>query len=414
MTSRQLNQWRRSGCVLLTVLFAVAACASLPTIGPLVAASSVISLTAALSCTLWPGPSANTITAAVTATCAASLTVTAAFRGPVPPEVGNWWALETVAFLVLAVPAARQPRPRPAAGAALLLCATVALLPLRICLYTGPPAEPAETARLCLIWALLGAAAAGTGCYLRSLDARTALAVAAERQAQRLSLAMDLHDFAAHDLTSVITLAQAARVLARKDPARAVELMPEIESASGRALAALDRTVHLFADRDSTRGPAQHPAGAGHHLGELPVLVARFARVSGTDTRLELPEGLAEGLHPEVGHTGYRIVVEALTNIRRHAATATTVVVAVSPAPCGAAPGVRIQVTDNASDSLPRAAGDDREACGLGLPGLADRVGALGGTFAAGPARSAGWRLDAVLPLAPTPPPSAKDRPIGR
>jgi signal transduction histidine kinase len=51
---------------------------------------------------------------------------------------------------------------------------------------------------------------AGIGYYLRSLDRRARAAVAAERRAQRLDPARDLHDFAAHDVTGRVVLAQAA------------------------------------------------------------------------------------------------------------------------------------------------------------------------------------------------------------
>jgi signal transduction histidine kinase len=97
-----------------------------------------------------------------------------------------------------------------ARGFGALLVLTVALVPLRVGIRADPPAPPGGTAKPCLNSALLCGAVAGIGYYLRSLDRRARAAVAAERRAQRLDLARDLHDFAAHDVTGVVVLAQAA------------------------------------------------------------------------------------------------------------------------------------------------------------------------------------------------------------
>jgi signal transduction histidine kinase len=91
----------------------------------------------------------------------------------------------------------------------------------------------------------------------------------------------------------------------------------------------------------------------------------------------------------------YRIVVEALTNVRRHAASAAHVRVAVARTP-----GDRVTV-EIADDGRPagRVDAGSRGGSGHGLAALAARVDALGGTLSTGPAGSAGWRVTAVLPL---------------
>lgn len=60
--------------------------------------------------------------------------------------------------------------------------------------------------------------AIGTGCYLRTLEARRARTVAAVRLAERLQLAWGLHDFVAHHVTGVVVQAQAADVIHQDEP----------------------------------------------------------------------------------------------------------------------------------------------------------------------------------------------------
>jgi signal transduction histidine kinase len=83
------------------------------------------------------------------------------------------------------------------------------------------------------------------------------------------------------------------------------------------------------------------------------------------------------------------VVIEALTNVRRHAPSATTVTVAVA-VHSGV---VEVTVVDDggAAPAAPRDGG------GTGLAGLDERVRALGGDLHAGP-HGAGWRVSCHLP----------------
>ena len=93
----------------------------------------------------------------------------------------------------------------------------------------------------------------------------------------------------------------------------------------------------------------------------------------------------------------YRVVVEALTNVRRHAVGARHVRVVVART---AHDGVRAEITDDGRVDGRGAAGSGR---GQGLAGLGARVEALGGTLSAGPHGPAGWRVAAELPLGTRP-----------
>ncbi|MGW1411053.1 sensor histidine kinase [Streptomyces sp. NPDC002403] len=357
---------------------------------------------------------------------AASLVLTACFQGPVVNATGWWWAVETCALLALLVPTVRRMNGRAGAIAcAMAHGAAVAVLPLRIGLHLTPPAAAAEIGVLCLFSSLLAAGAAALGGYLRGQDSRRRRALADQRREQLLEVARDLHDFASHDVMGVVVLVQAARLLACEDPERAVELLPRMEEAGMQALAAMDRTVRTLNGQEDRDGEAD-AAGSGdargepsgrppraectartldrqRDLSELPALTSRFTRTGTVPARLDVPAGVLEGLPPHVSATGYRIVVESLTNVRRHAPAAVTVCIAARRVPYGSGTALHLTVADTAEAGA-RAAErtsplPERSRGGLGLAGLTDRVEALGGTLAAGPHGTAGWQVAATLPL---------------
>jgi signal transduction histidine kinase len=103
----------------------------------------------------------------------------------------------------------------------------------------------------------------------------------------------------------------------------------------------------------------------------------------------------AKSIPDDVSALAYRIVAEALTNVRRHAPAATTVHVAVTRT---AADTLTVTVTND----LPAASAAPARSTpgGRGLPGLAAVAAAVGGRVDAGP-HGDRWRLHAALPLAP-------------
>ncbi|WP_415647830.1 sensor histidine kinase [Stackebrandtia soli] len=219
--------------------------------------------------------------------------------------------------------------------------------------------------------------------YLRGLETQRHRAVADARQAQRMDLASDLHDFVAHDVSEIVAQAQASRmVLAVGNPGldRALE---RIERAGLRALESMDRTVHMLRDSGSARGPIGG-------IADLATLVERFGASGSTRARLMMGESPAVPREP--GAVVYRVVAEALTNVRRHATQAASVDVTVEVT----ASAVRVTVDD---DGLAGARTSSRDRGGLGIPGLTERVESLGGSLSAGPRSPRGWRLSAFIPL---------------
>ncbi|MCX5229998.1 sensor histidine kinase [Streptomyces sp. NBC_00233] len=185
--------------------------------------------------------------------------------------------------------------------------------------------EPGDLLTSAGFGAVLVVRAAPAGLQLRGLDATRRRSVEAARRDQRLALAHDPHDFVARDVSGMVALGQAGTVLAASDPARAAALFERIERAGQQALGPLDRTVHLLRTPEEQRESERAPQPG---LDELPVLVERLAEAGGAVVRLESPPG-ATDVPREVASTAYRIVVEALTNVRRHAPAARAVTVRV-------------------------------------------------------------------------------------
>ena len=282
---------------------------------------------------------------------------------------------ESAALMVLVAAVVRWAPRRQAVVAGLLAGAAVSVWILRAI----PARTVWEVLVACGLWAVGPAAAAVVGGYPRLAEARRRRSVAAARRAQRLAVARDLHDFVAHDIGGIVVQAQAARYVAATDPGRALDALERIEAAGLRALAAMDRTVRMLNEH------AADDALPG--LPDLPVLATRFAEEGTTRVVLDVEEGLQ--VPRDVGTAAYRIVMEALTNVRRHAPGAGSVTVAVARQ---AGPALAVTVTDDGG--MPSGPADRG---GFGLIGLTERVQALGGSLTAGP-HAGGWRLSAVLP----------------
>jgi signal transduction histidine kinase len=243
-------------------------------------------------------------------------------------------------------------------------------------------ASAASAGAVVAINAVTWSAGVTIGLSVRLVGERRVATEAAVRQRERLELARELHDVVAHHITGMLIQAQAAQVVARRDPGRVGESLTGIEAAGTDALAAMRRVVGLLRDADDGA-----PASAGPE--RLADLVERFER-QGPPVRLSIGDGGGEW-PPEVTSTVYRVVREALTNVARHAPAARSVNVTVDSGPSG--------VTVEVSDDGPPAAHPARG--GFGLTGMRERVASLGGTVDAGPRPGGGWTVCASLPAGP-------------
>ncbi|MEV0584247.1 histidine kinase [Nonomuraea sp. NPDC050310] len=240
--------------------------------------------------------------------------------------------------------------------------------------------------------------AEGVGLYIRIQQDRRTEALSTVRRAERLELARELHDLVAHHITGIVVQAQAARTVAELKPEAVVPALDAIANAGADALTSMRRLVGVLrADDEAARRP-------GTSLADLRVLADNFA-ANGPQVALEIGQGLSNGsLPPEVMNTVYRVLQEALTNIRKHApgtgwieadlrlvGGAEAVAVLLPPGP-----GVRLRVRNYSSSADPRI---KRLGGGFGLVGMAERVEALDGRLWAGPTAEGAWEVVAEFPL---------------
>ncbi|MFF3289683.1 sensor histidine kinase [Streptomyces sp. NPDC003023] len=202
----------------------------------------------------------------------------------------------------------------------------------------------------------------------RERERRYAEEQAALRERERL--ARDVHDTAAHHLSLISLRCGALAAAAESAPYR--EEAAALGELGRRAAADLRRAI-------------RHD---GPGLAQLPELLEAAADIVRS---VDLDPG---DCPPAVQHTAYRVVQEALTNIRRHA------------------PGVRADVSvrrtgdvlritvRNTPPPAPCTSPDDG---GHGLPGLRTRAAALGGTLTAAPTPDGGFVVSATLPVPATP-----------
>jgi signal transduction histidine kinase len=201
---------------------------------------------------------------------------------------------------------------------------------------------------------------------------------------ERLALAHELHDVVGHTLVAINVRASAAarreRKSGRPDAPVALE---EIASASAGALTELRTTLKAL--RSAQDGPA--PLHPFQDLANLADLISGVED-AGLAVHLEVI-GVPVALPATVGHAGYRIVQEGLTNVLRHSTARQA--------------RVRVEVGDRAVAVEVVDDGETRPATvpagGHGLRGMQERAAALGGSCEAGPVNGTGWRVRARIPV---------------
>ncbi|NHN57072.1 hypothetical protein G9U51_14975 [Calidifontibacter sp. DB0510] len=198
---------------------------------------------------------------------------------------------------------------------------------------------------------------------------------------ERAGMARELHDLVAHEVTGIVVLAQAA-TMATDEPQTA-EVLRRIERSGQTALGqvrSMVRTLRADAGELELR-----PTGSG--VAGLRSLTTDFAAQSTARVVTDLPDELT--VEPAVDATVQRVVAEALTNIRRHAAGARQVEVSVRHT----GGQVRIRVRNDGTGT-----GGLGDGSGFGLVGLRERLALVGGSVHAGPDGDDGWLLTAQVP----------------
>ncbi|MGW9630948.1 sensor histidine kinase [Agromyces sp. NPDC055520] len=295
-------------------------------------------------------------------------------------NIDPWLIAEPFVLAALVVVVVRWSSPRAAIISASIAAAGAGLWVQRF--LEGVPVV--EAAAASVTWLALPLAMGVIAWYLRWAEVERQRTIDNAKAEQRLRLAVDLHDYVAHDISEIVAQAQAgSAVLPLGDP-RVAELLDRIEAAGIRALESMDQTVRaLGTDEDSV-----HTIRGG--IDDIEELVRRFAAAGEVDALVD--QDVDGRVDARIGAEAYRTVVEALTNVRRHAVRVKTVGVELTQL----GDQLRVSIADDGdhrSDAVTSTTG------GLGLAAMVERVERLGGSAEAGPRRSRGWRVTATLPM---------------
>ncbi|WP_240468342.1 sensor histidine kinase [Streptomyces dangxiongensis] len=215
--------------------------------------------------------------------------------------------------------------------------------------------------------------------------------------AERVRIARELHDVVAHHIALINAQAGVAVHLVERRPEQLVTALEGIRDTSRSALDELRVTVSLLRQSGDMEAPRDPMPG----LAQVPALLASFER-AGLSVR-HTRHGMAEPLAPAVDVTAYRIVQEALTNVRKHAgADHARLYLHYRPQ------WLTITVED---DGRARRPPEPRPGTGHGLIGMRERAASVGGNLEAAARPDGGFTVTAELPLRPSP---ATGVPLGR
>jgi signal transduction histidine kinase len=241
-------------------------------------------------------------------------------------------------------------------------------------------------------------------------DRQAELARAAS--AERVRIARELHDVIAHHVSVIAVQAGAARLLAETGAGASAETgagagtgagfgggvgvgagrvgpsWAGVETTARQALAELRQVLGVL--RHDGGPPTRAPQPG---LGQLGQLVDQ-ARRAGLVVQLRT-DGEPRRLAPAADLCAYRIIQEALTNVRKHQGGAETRVRLLYRAG-----ELEIDVSSRAGTGPPPGG---PAGAGHGLAGMRERVTLLGGQFTAGPRPGDGFAVTARIPLPETP-----------
>ena len=201
---------------------------------------------------------------------------------------------------------------------------------------------------------------------------------------ERSRVAREIHDVLAHNLSVMVIQASGARRMMTSNSEAAVEAAQLIERTGREALIELRQVFGTV-----RRGEGESLDGSPG-LAQLPAMIER-ARKAGVPAELKV-KGDALELSPGADVAAYRLVQEALTNIYKHAGTATTVVT-LDYRP----DSLRIAIAND--DDGYRLADGPLDSGGQGLVGMRERMELYGGEMVAAPRPGGGFEVKARLPI---------------
>lgn len=269
-------------------------------------------------------------------------------------------------------------------------------------------------------WTLFLGIGAGMGFVVRAVlqaaDQRRTQAIAMKRvqreaeearRKERESIAHDMHDYVAHELTLIVTSLTVARAEDRENPEtvhrseRDQNLLDLVSDESHKALDELRGVLRVLKEEVGQGAEPPEPGVSAvegprqEDLSQVVEAAARDLRLVGDD--VDVATSKADGVSPELSadcrELFRRFMTEGATNALKHGGRGARVWIEVS----GADDAVHAGITNTmAGEPVPKG-----ESTGMGLAGLRSRAEAAGGSFTAGPRKRDGvevWSLGITLP----------------
>jgi signal transduction histidine kinase len=210
--------------------------------------------------------------------------------------------------------------------------------------------------------------------YARTVDEESS-----ERERNRIS--REIHDISGYIFTNLVALMDAAGSMPRSDQAGLTDLLITARKTAQEGLRETRLALHKL--RDGERRELNTPRA-------IFKIVSIFRKITGLEVMLSLgnlPNFVGTALNLAL----YRTVQEALTNAVRHGkATKVRIIFWVE------GEELRLTITDNGRGAF-------EVVKGIGLSGMEERIGALGGTVRVGRAPEGGFSLAVQVPLKPGP-----------
>ena len=198
------------------------------------------------------------------------------------------------------------------------------------------------------------------------------------REEERRRLRRDLHDGLGPVLAAMSFRLDAVRNFVKQDPDQAQKLIDDLKSQVQSSISEVRRIAY------NLRPPALDELGL---LGALRQHIEATQQTEGLRYILDFPASLPP-LPAAVEVAGYRIVIEAVTNVQRHANATNCIVRIHLEKQC-----LCLEITD---DGCGIAAG---QPAGVGLNAMRERTAELGGGFSILQATAGGTQIQAHLPL---------------
>ena len=216
---------------------------------------------------------------------------------------------------------------------------------------------------------------------------------------ERMAMARELHDIAAHHLTGIAVMTGAMERQIDVAPADAKVAVRHVREQSTAMLREMRGLVGLL--RDPGAAPEAAREARIESLAGVPALVEAAAG-AGRDVRLSVlgaheralgERVLADAVGPLAQLAAYRTVQECLSNAARHA----------PGAPCEVVVDLRdpAQVVITVRNDAPREAVAADGRSGFGLVGMRERAELTGARLRYGPTDGGGWLVSLTIPTEP-------------